>query len=73
VGCGLDSTDSGQGPVAGCCECGVEPSGYCATELVSYKFEVVHKKTSPTTKLCMSVCNIEDLCPEYALLIVSLH
>jgi hypothetical protein len=25
--CGLDSTVSGQGPVAGCCECGDEPSG----------------------------------------------
>jgi hypothetical protein len=35
VGCGLDSTVSGQGPVAGCCECGDEPSGSCATELVS--------------------------------------
>jgi hypothetical protein len=34
-GCGLDSTVSGQGPVAGCCECGDEPSGSCATELVS--------------------------------------
>jgi hypothetical protein len=34
--CGLDSTVSGQGPVAGCCECGDEPSGSCATELVSY-------------------------------------
>jgi hypothetical protein len=33
-GCGLDSTGSGQGPVAGCCECGDEPSGSCATELV---------------------------------------
>jgi hypothetical protein len=22
---------SGQGPVAGCCECGDEPSGSCAT------------------------------------------
>jgi hypothetical protein len=31
-GCGLDSTGSGQGPVAGC---GDEPSGSCATELVS--------------------------------------
>jgi hypothetical protein len=31
--CGLDSTGSGQGPVAGCCECGDEPSGSCATEL----------------------------------------
>jgi hypothetical protein len=31
--CGLDSTGSGQGPVAGCCEYGDEPSGSCATEL----------------------------------------
>jgi hypothetical protein len=37
-GCGLDSTGSGQGPVAGCGECGDEPSGSCATELlVSFK------------------------------------
>jgi hypothetical protein len=34
-GCGLDSTGSGQGPVADCGECGDEPSGSCATELVS--------------------------------------
>jgi hypothetical protein len=34
-GCGLDSTGSGQGPVAGCCECGDEPSGSCATDIVS--------------------------------------
>jgi hypothetical protein len=34
-GCGLDSTGSGQAPVAGCCECGDEPSGSCAMELVS--------------------------------------
>jgi hypothetical protein len=33
-GCGLDSIGSGQGPVAGCCECGDEHSGSCATELV---------------------------------------
>jgi hypothetical protein len=25
---GVDSTVSGQGPVAGCCECGDEPSGF---------------------------------------------
>jgi hypothetical protein len=35
-GCGLDSTGSGQEPVAGCCECGDEPSGSCATELVTF-------------------------------------
>jgi hypothetical protein len=33
-GCRLDLTGLGQGPVAGCCECGDEPSGSCATELV---------------------------------------
>jgi hypothetical protein len=31
-GCGLDSTGSGQGPVADSCECGDESSGSCATE-----------------------------------------
>jgi hypothetical protein len=40
-GCVLDSTVSGQGPEAGCCECGDEPSGSCATELVSYSSEPV--------------------------------
>jgi hypothetical protein len=30
----------GQGPAAGCCECGDEPSGSCATELVSYMLTV---------------------------------
>jgi hypothetical protein len=34
-GCGLNSTGSGQGPVAGCCECGDELSVFFATELVS--------------------------------------
>jgi hypothetical protein len=24
-GCGVDSAGSGQGPLAGCCECGDEP------------------------------------------------
>jgi hypothetical protein len=31
----MDSTGLGQGPVAGCCECSDEPSGSCATELVT--------------------------------------
>jgi hypothetical protein len=35
VGGGLDLTSSGQGPVAGCFVCGNEPSGSCATELIS--------------------------------------
>jgi hypothetical protein len=33
-GSGLDSTGSGYEPVVGRCECGNEPSGSCATELV---------------------------------------
>jgi hypothetical protein len=32
---GVDSNSSGQGPVAGCCECGIEPLVSCATEFVS--------------------------------------
>jgi hypothetical protein len=46
-GCGLDSTGSGQGPVAGCCECGDEPSGSCAMELVSFTgtFMIVMKNS----------------------------
>jgi hypothetical protein len=31
----VDSPGLGQGPVADCCECGDEPSGSGATELVS--------------------------------------
>jgi hypothetical protein len=40
-GGGLDSTGSGQGPVAGYCECGDEPSSSCATELVSSVVQIV--------------------------------
>jgi hypothetical protein len=36
--CGLYSAGSGQGSVAGCGECGDEPSGSCTMELV---FELV--------------------------------
>jgi hypothetical protein len=31
----VDSSGSGQGSLAGCCECGDEPSGSGATELVN--------------------------------------
>jgi hypothetical protein len=41
VVCGLDSTGSGQEPVAGCCECGDEPSGCCATDLISTHFVII--------------------------------
>jgi hypothetical protein len=34
-GCAVDSPGSGQGTLAGCCECGDEPSGSGATELVN--------------------------------------
>jgi hypothetical protein len=47
-GCGLDSTISGQGPVAGCCECGDEPSGSCATDLVSLSLRVSSFKLLPS-------------------------
>jgi hypothetical protein len=44
-GCGLDSTSSGQGPVASCCEYDDEPLGSCATELVitQLPFHRLHK------------------------------
>jgi hypothetical protein len=32
----VDTVGSGQGPVAGCCECGDEPSGSGATDLVLF-------------------------------------
>jgi hypothetical protein len=57
-GCGLDWTGSGQGLVAGCGECGDEPSGSCATQLVSYRltsssysppFVPVQRLSSPTS------------------------
>jgi hypothetical protein len=32
--CGVDSSGSGLGTLAGCCECGDEPSGSGATDLV---------------------------------------
>jgi hypothetical protein len=31
----MNSLGSGEGPVVGCCECGDEPPGSGATELVS--------------------------------------
>jgi hypothetical protein len=55
AGCGLDSTGSGQGPVAGCCECGDEPSGSCATELVSYTCTSLRLKTHVSIKVLYKV------------------
>jgi hypothetical protein len=39
--CGLDSTGSGEGPVASCCECGNEPSCSFATELVLWEKQAI--------------------------------
>jgi hypothetical protein len=41
-GCGVDSPGSGYGPLAGCCECGDEPSGSGATELVNDRKTITH-------------------------------
>jgi hypothetical protein len=51
----LDSTGSGHGPVAGCGECGGEPSSSCATELVSYihKQRKGNQNTSKDSDLCI--------------------
>jgi hypothetical protein len=62
----LDSTVSGQGPVADCCECGDEPSGSCATELVSYSdthFEVLRKQRNDLS-IMTAISPAEDsVCP----------
>jgi hypothetical protein len=62
-GCGLDSTSSGQGPVAGCCECGDEPSGSCATELVMNYHTCDKFRTINIAKICKRV---EFLCTNTA-------
>jgi hypothetical protein len=58
---GLNLTVSGQGPVVGCCECGDEPSGSCATELVSYEHEGV-KFSSAHTQIWLTAISLYMLC-----------
>jgi hypothetical protein len=60
----LDSTGSGQGPVAGCCECGDEPSGSCATELVSkvgvsYAYSLNRKKMNSVRYITVNIYEIK--------------
>jgi hypothetical protein len=45
----LDSTGSGQGQVAGYCECGDEPSDSWATELVSYSRKLLRPSSTLQT------------------------
>jgi hypothetical protein len=42
-GCAVDSPGSGWGQLAGCCECGDEPSGPGSTEAVRWFYAVVYK------------------------------
>jgi hypothetical protein len=44
----LRITTHSLGTEAGCCECGDEPSGSCATELVSYMYYIQHLFLPPT-------------------------
>jgi hypothetical protein len=39
-GCGVDSSGSCEGLLAGCCECGDEPSGSGATELEAHGYRL---------------------------------
>jgi hypothetical protein len=54
-GCGVDLLGSGQGPVAGSCECGDKPSGiYCRVKLSTNVSEVrtayiIRDETSETS------------------------
>jgi hypothetical protein len=43
-GCEVDSTGSGEGLLAGSCECGDEPSGSGARELVCHRLRVFEKR-----------------------------
>jgi hypothetical protein len=51
-GCGLDSTGSGEGPVASC-QCGDETSGSCATDLISPTYNIL-LLTLPNVSQCQS-------------------
>jgi hypothetical protein len=45
--CGVDSPGSGQGPVAGCCECGDEASACGATESVGSMLKLRYSTVCP--------------------------
>jgi hypothetical protein len=51
-GCGMDSIGLGQGPLAGCCECGDEPSCSGATRLV--KKQIFQRFLAPASIYCRS-------------------
>jgi hypothetical protein len=55
--------------VAGCCECGDEPSGSCATELVNL---VINISETPlgSAYLCQS-CRFVALCLDFVLSVVT--
>jgi hypothetical protein len=57
----LDSTGSGQGPVAGYGECGDEPSGSCATELVIIHQEALSYKIIKMNQAVKVVVDIVHL------------
>jgi hypothetical protein len=58
-GCGLDSADSGQGPLAGSSEGGDEPSGSCATEVVNTQLNCLldHNCCQLLKKKCIHNCS----------------
>jgi hypothetical protein len=50
-------TASKQGPMAGCCGCGDEPSGSCATELVKNTSTYSVLGSAPELTLCVCILN----------------
>jgi hypothetical protein len=56
-GCGVDSPGSGQGPLAGCCECGDEHSGCGATELFSWLVSFTFVTPSGCAASCLPSVN----------------
>jgi hypothetical protein len=57
-GCGVDSPVSGYGPLVGCCECGDEPSGSGATELVVPSAHVEKRTAYRDTLAAASNCTV---------------
>jgi hypothetical protein len=52
----VDSSGSGSGPLAGCCECADEPSGSGATELVSIISHILYFIYCLDT--CFNICGV---------------
>jgi hypothetical protein len=56
----VDPAGSGQGPVAGSCECGDEPSGSGATELVIGPYYIEYFSAAMLVSLVFRTLGLQD-------------